>query len=159
MRTIAIPSHVLAILSALAAGPAAAKDDPLEFLHLLQREGYADVAIDYLDRIKTDPNAPKEVMEVWDLEMSRSKSEVAKQPTARPRPRYTEEAKALLERFIKANPNRPEAIQEAARVGGGTGHGGPVRRAAAQRTRPTRRKRPSSWPMPARSSRKSGRGS
>ena len=28
---------------------------------------------------------------------------------------WTEESKALLEQFIKANPDRPEAIQEAAR--------------------------------------------
>ena len=89
----------------------------MEFLHLLQKEGYADVAIDYLDQLKADPNAPKEIMDVWDLEMSRSKK-AARQGQAysdAQAKQWTEESKALLERFIKANPDRPEAIQEAAR--------------------------------------------
>ena len=57
MRTTCTLFSVLAILSALAVNPLVAKDDPIEFLHLLQREGYADVAIDYLDQIKADPSA------------------------------------------------------------------------------------------------------
>ena len=93
-----------------------AKDDPLEFLHLLQKEGYSDVAVDYLDQLKADPNAPKEIMDLWDLEMSRSKKEAAKQAYSDAKAKQlNEESKALLERFIKANPDKPEAIQEAAR--------------------------------------------
>ena len=116
MRITSTLSSVLVILSALAASPALAKDDPLEFLHLLQKEGYADVAVDFLEQIKADPNAPKEVMDLWDLEMSRSKKEAANQAyNAAQAKQWTEESKALLERFIKANPDRPEAIQEAAR--------------------------------------------
>ncbi|MGO9113503.1 MAG: hypothetical protein ACLP9L_30090 [Thermoguttaceae bacterium] len=107
--------NVLIILSALAVSPAAA-DDPLEFLHLLQREGYADVAIDYLDQIKTDPNAPKDVMEIWDLEMSRSKNEAAKDAYSPSQARQlTTDSKALLDRYAKAHPDRPEAIQEMAK--------------------------------------------
>ena len=79
MRTTCTLFSVLAILWALAVSPAAAKDDPLEFLHLLQKEGYADVAVDYLDQLKADPNAPKEIMDLWDLEMSRSKKEAVRQ--------------------------------------------------------------------------------
>jgi tetratricopeptide (TPR) repeat protein len=81
----------------------------------LQKAGYSDVAIDYLDRIKADPNAPKEILDLWDLEMSRSKKDAAKQAYNNEQAKqWTEESKALLERFIKANPTRPEAIQEAA---------------------------------------------
>jgi len=116
MRTTCTPFSVLAILSALAVGSATAKDDPLEFLHLLQKEGYPDVAIDYLDQIKADPNAPKEIMDLWDLEMSRSKKEAAKRAYSDAQAKQlTEESSALLERFVKANPDRPEAIQEAAK--------------------------------------------
>ncbi len=118
MRTTCTVFSVLAILSALAVNPLVAKDDPIEFLHLLQREGYADVAIDYLDQIKADPGAPKDVLDVWDLEMSRSKRDAADQKLAYDDvqgKQWTEESKALLERFIKSHPNRPEAIQEKAR--------------------------------------------
>jgi hypothetical protein len=117
MRTTCTLFTVLAILSTLAANPAMAKDDPLEFLHLLQSEGYADMAVDYLDQIKTDPNAPKEIMDLWDLEMSKSKQEKIKQAYSDTEAKQlAEESKALLERFIKAHPNRPEAIQEAAKL-------------------------------------------
>ena len=105
------------MLWALSASLATAKDDTLEFLHLLQREGYSDIAIDYLDQLKTDPNAPKDVMDLWDLEMSRSKKEAAKQAYSETQAKqWTEESKALFEQFIKAHPDRAEAIQEAARM-------------------------------------------
>ncbi len=117
MRTTLSLFSVLAFLSALAIRPAAA-EDPLEFLHVLQKDGYADVAIDYLDQMKSDPSTPKEIMDLWDLEMSRSKKEAAK-------PAYgysdakvqqlTKESKELLEQFVKAYPDRPEAIEEAAK--------------------------------------------
>ena len=45
MRTICTLFSIPAMFAALAIGPAMAKDDPMEFLHLLQKEGYADVAI------------------------------------------------------------------------------------------------------------------
>jgi tetratricopeptide (TPR) repeat protein len=107
---------ILALLSAPAINSATAKDDPLEFVHLLQREGYADVAIDYLDQLKSDPNTPKEIMDLWDLEMSRSKKEAVKLAYSDAQAKqWADDSKALLERFIKGNPNRPEAIQEAAR--------------------------------------------
>jgi hypothetical protein len=118
MRTACSFFGVLTILSAFAVGPAMAKDDPLEFLHLLQREGYPDVAIDYLDQFKADQNTPKEIMDVWGLEMSRSKKEAVRLRLAysdAQAKQWADESKALLEQFIKDNPTRPEAIQEAAR--------------------------------------------
>ncbi|MEI8375580.1 MAG: hypothetical protein WCJ35_22390 [Planctomycetota bacterium] len=116
MRTTCTLFSVLAIFSTLAVSSAMAKDDPLEFLHLLQKEGFPDIAIDYLDQIKADPNAPKEILDLWELEMSRSKKEAAKQAYSDAQAKQlTEESNALLERFVKANPDRPEAIQEAAK--------------------------------------------
>ena len=113
MRTTLFLFSSLAMLSALAVRPAAA-EAPLEFVHLLQREGYADVAIDYLDQLKADPGAPKEIMDSWDLEMSRSKKEAAKPSygygDARVK-QLTMESKELLERYVKAHPDQPESIQ------------------------------------------------
>jgi tetratricopeptide (TPR) repeat protein len=116
MRTTCTFLSVLAIFSALPANSIAAKDDPLDFLHLLQREGYSDVAVEYLDQLKSDPNAPKDIMDVWDLEMSKSKKAKAAEHAYSPgeAKQLAEESKALLDRFIKAHPNLPEAIQEKA---------------------------------------------
>ncbi len=132
MRTTCSVFSVLVILATLPVSPATARNDSLEFLHRLQKEGYADVAVDYLDSIKTDPDAPKEILDVSDLEMSRSMKEQARQGSysdAKAR-QLTEQSKALLEEFIKAHPDLPEAIQEKARCGNRSGQGGPGRRAA-----------------------------
>jgi hypothetical protein len=118
MRTTCTFFSILAILSVWAASPASAKDDPLEFIHLMQREGYADVAIDYLNQLKADPNAPKEVGDVWDLEMAKSKKQAVADGQAyndAQAKQWLDESKALIEKFVKDNPDRPEAIQEAAK--------------------------------------------
>ena len=161
MRTTCALFCVLAMLGPVAATAraAAAKDESVEFLHLLQKEGFGDEAVDYLNQLKDDPNAPKEITDLWDLEMSRSKSEAAKHAYSPSEAKqYNEESKAYLDKFVKAHPDRPEAIQEEARVAeerAAEGQLAVIRRSTA----PTRRKRPSSWPRPARSSTRSGRAS
>ena len=116
MRTILTLIGILVILASTAASPVLAREDTLEFLHLLQKEGYCDVAVEYLDQIKADPNTPKTIMDVWDLEMSRSKKGAARQAYSDAQAKkLIDESKALLEQFIKANPTLPEAIQEAAK--------------------------------------------
>ena len=118
MRTTCTLFTALALFGTLAVRPTVAKDDPLQLIHLLQNEGYPDVAIDYLQELKKDPNAPKDVMELWDLEMAKSMKEAYRQGRAydsAQAKKWAEESKTLLEQFVKANPNRPEAIQEAAR--------------------------------------------
>jgi tetratricopeptide (TPR) repeat protein len=106
-----------AVQLAAAAGRAP-KDDSLEFLHLLQSSGYADVASDYLDEIKNDPSSHKEVMEVWDLEMAKCKKDAVAQKlyyNDAQAKQWTAESKTLLEKFIKEHPDLPEAITEAAK--------------------------------------------
>ena len=152
MRTTYPLFIVLSLFAALVASPAAAKENPLDFLHLMQ-DDYPDIAVDYLDQLKADPdNAPKEIMDLWDLEMSRSKKKAAAFAyTPAQAQQLTETSKALLEKFIKANPDRPEAIQEAA-----AGRNSKLWRASIRSCVPpmcrTRPRRPNSWPMPARSS-------
>jgi hypothetical protein len=106
---------LLAIAAAWAAVPTAAKDDPLDFLHLMQKEGFADIAIDYLNDLKSDSSAPPEVMQLWDLEMSKSMREKAKAAyNAEEAKKLNEESKSLMEKFLKNNPSLPEAIKAAA---------------------------------------------
>ncbi len=97
------------------AAPADREDDSLDFLHLMQAEGFADISVEYLYGLKEQPNAPKEVVELWDLEMSRSKRAAAKLAYNETKGKQLlDEAKVHLDKFIKDHPNHPKAIQEAA---------------------------------------------
>ncbi len=80
---------LLAVILALPAiAAAAAKDDQLEFLHRMEKDGFADIAVDYLNDLKNDPgNAPPSIMRVWELEMSTAKRRrPSRGPTGPPRP-------------------------------------------------------------------------
>ncbi len=57
---------------ALYAGAASAREEPLRFIHALQRSGYGDMAVEYLDLLAKRPDLPPEIRDVWDLEMSKS---------------------------------------------------------------------------------------
>ena len=116
MKSILSSFVLFSLFLFLAAAPAAAKDDPLEFLHLMQKDGFADIAIDYLNDLKNDPNAPPEVMQLWDLEMSKSMREKAKNGaySAGEAKQLNEESKSLMDKFLKNNPSLPEAIKAAA---------------------------------------------
>ena len=50
----------------------AAAERPLRFIHVLQKNGYGDMAVQYLEILAKRPDLPPEVRDVWDLEMSRS---------------------------------------------------------------------------------------
>jgi len=97
------------------AGTARAVDDPVEFLRALQGGGYPDVAVDYLNALKDNPKAPKEILDVWDWEMSKSLRAASRwaynETEAK---RYAEQAEAHLKKFIDENPKRPEAIRAGA---------------------------------------------
>ena len=114
MKSTCISLTLLTLVS-LAASPAAAKDDPLEFLHRMQKDGFADIAIEYLNDLKSDPNAPPEIMQLWDLEMSQSMREQVKSAyNADEAKQLREQSKALMDKFLKNNPNVPEATKAAA---------------------------------------------
>jgi tetratricopeptide (TPR) repeat protein len=104
-----------ATLGWLPAGPARAVDDPVEFLRALQNNGYPDVAVDYLNALKKDPGAPKEILGVWDWEMSKSLKAAAKWAYSETDAKKDmEQAETHLKKFIDENPKRPEAIRAAA---------------------------------------------
>ncbi len=106
---------VLGLVAVLSLGHAAAKDDALRFLHLMQEQGFGDVAIEYLDELKSEPNPPAEIIRLWDLEMSKSKQAAAKIAyNDAAKKQLTDDAKSLMEKFVKAHPDLPEAIEAAA---------------------------------------------
>ena len=110
---------LLVTLSAVSSGPALAKDDALEFLHRMEKGGFADITVDYLNDLKNDPdNAPPAIMRIWELEMSAAKREKARTGAYGPEEarRLMEESKQLLDEFIKSHPTFPEAIQAAAEM-------------------------------------------
>jgi tetratricopeptide (TPR) repeat protein len=106
----------LAAFGWLGSRTAQAVDDPVEFLHALQDGGYPDIAVEYLKAIKDKPDAPKEIIALWDLEMSRSlRASASMAYNEEEAKRITDEAQRYLEKFIKDNPDHPEAVKEDAR--------------------------------------------
>jgi hypothetical protein len=110
-------SRILLIVAVAAYGflgcpSARAEDNPLEFLHALQENGYPDIAVEYLKMLKDKPDAPKEVMEIWDWEMCRSLRASSKLAYDEAQAKkWAEEAQGYLEKFIKENPNHPAAVK------------------------------------------------
>lgn len=106
---------LLASFFTLSSRAALAADDPLDFLHALQDNGFSDVAVDYLKAIKEQPDGPKQVLDVWNLEMSRSLRAASKSAYSEAdAKRDMDNANKYLEKFIAENPKRPEAIEAAA---------------------------------------------
>ena len=93
---------------------ASAEERDLAFVHALQnsKPPLGDVAADYLQALIKQPDCPAEVRDVFDLEMSKS-LRVQSQNIADPAERAAMQAKSqeYLDRFIKAKPNHPEAVQ------------------------------------------------
>jgi len=104
---------VVSVLTAacLCAQPAAAQDADLEFIHAMQDQGYGDVAVDYLKMLQQRKDLPDAIRGVWDFEMSRSLKAAAKVAyTPEEAEKLTNEAQDYLNKFLKENPNHPEAM-------------------------------------------------
>ena len=68
----AIAVLLASLLTSHAADAASAAEDPLRFVHVLQQNGYGDMAVEYLELLAKRPDLPPEVRDVWDLEMAKS---------------------------------------------------------------------------------------
>lgn len=100
----------LCALATLCANSASAKEAPLRFLHALQRDGYGDMAVDYLNTLAKRPNMPVEIRDVWDLEMSKSLKIAAVDAfDTRDRERLIESSQKHLAKFLKEKPDHPAA--------------------------------------------------
>lgn len=87
-----------------------AGEDPLRFIHILQRTGYGDMAVEYLNLLANRPDMPPEIREVWELEMSRSLKAAADDAfDAKDYERLIDESQRHLAKFLKEKPDHPAA--------------------------------------------------
>ena len=87
-----------------------AEEQPLRFLHALQRNGYGDMAIEYLKILDQRADLPGEVRDVWDLEMSKSlKAAAAGAFDEREYEAMMEQSQKYLAKFLEEKPDHPDA--------------------------------------------------
>ncbi len=104
----AILLAVLFLPLSLFAATASAGEQPLRFLKVLRENGYGDMAVEYLRILDKRRDLPKEVRDVWDLEMSKSlRAAAADAYDNRERERLTEESQKYLAKFIREKPDHP----------------------------------------------------
>ena len=116
---------------------ARAADDPrfaADFVQGLRERGYYDLALEYLDQLRQDPETPADLKKTLDFEEGRTLIEAA---THANDPDVSKEkldqAKVKIEAFVKANPDLPADHRGPGRPGP------PALRARADRGRPRRR--------------------
>ncbi|MBN1394917.1 MAG: hypothetical protein JW959_07835 [Pirellulales bacterium] len=87
---------------------ASAGEEPLRILQVLRENGYADVAVKYLEKLAERPEMPAEVRDVWDLEMSKSLSAAAADAyDEREYERLAAASQRHLAKFIREHPDHP----------------------------------------------------
>ena len=112
----------LAILVCATGGPAIcqAAEPYLEFVRALRSRGYYDYAVQYLDQIAAASGTPADIRRVVPYEKAITLvqgTRIVRNPDMQRR--QLDEAEALLEQFVKANPNDPriaKARSERARI-------------------------------------------
>jgi tetratricopeptide (TPR) repeat protein len=105
---------VLSIIALAAATLVSAAEQPLKFLHLLQQNGYGDMAVGYLEILAARPDLPQEVRDVWDLEMANSLMVAAADAfDARDKERLLKESREHLAKFVREKPNHPATAMAA----------------------------------------------
>ena len=103
---------------AISAGTASAREEPLRFVHALQRADYGDMAVEYLNLLAKQPEMPPEIRDVWDLEMSKTLKAAATDAfDAHERERLLDESQEHLAKFLKEKPGHPAAANALAEWG------------------------------------------
>jgi tetratricopeptide (TPR) repeat protein len=92
----------------------------LKFLNALRERGYSDLAIDFAEQLRQDPDTPKELGVLLDYEQARSiLTETAGMADLERKSQELEKARVKLDAFTKANPNHrlaPQALVEMANL-------------------------------------------
>jgi tetratricopeptide (TPR) repeat protein len=108
---------------AAAADPGAGGEDPRvvpQFLQGLRERGYYDLAADYLERVRTQPDAPADLVTAADYELGRLLlDEGSKTGDLVRRKDLLDRARIKLDAFTRANPDHPrapDALMELARI-------------------------------------------
>lgn len=97
---------------------AAAEEPAADFLSALRKKGYYDVAIDYLDHLKTSPVAPQKVRETIGYERGVTLVDGAKhQRDFALREKQLDEAQAALEEFVAQQPNHDKTFSASSQLG------------------------------------------
>ncbi len=105
----------LIALVGLVAGPVPgwAAEDPRtvrRFLQELKDHGFHDLALEYLNQLRADPTLPADFKAVLDYEEGRTLiDEAIRTGDAVMAEEFLKEARAKLDGFVKAHPQRPEA--------------------------------------------------
>ena len=116
----------MALALALAAPPTLpAADEPsagtqlaLRFVQGLRDRGYADLAVDYLEGLRTAGDTPDDLRSILDLEEGSSLLEEANGTAeSNRRGNLFEQARAKLEKFLKEHPEHPLAGEALKKVG------------------------------------------
>lgn len=102
------------LLGSLAAAPGRAqapqKEKAWEFLDGLRQRGYCDLALDYLEQIKTSPRCPDDLKEQIDYEAGVTLVAGAAQlGTPQAQEKEFNDARDRFNKFIKEHPNHPMA--------------------------------------------------
>jgi hypothetical protein len=98
------------LLVVLIPGFATAKEPHQKFLRALQESGYADVALEYIDRMEKDPELPPELRLTLDLERSNSLRKAAETAyDVRQAEQMLVDAQKYLDKFLKEHPDHPAA--------------------------------------------------
>ncbi len=93
-------------------GIASGAEEAARFLQALKERGYYDLAVEYIQQMRTSPLCPESFREVLDYELGLALIDWARTGGARSE-QVLEEARAALERFLRERPTRPE-VGEAA---------------------------------------------
>lgn len=92
----------------------------IKFLEGLRAHGYHDLALDYIEQLRKDPDTPADLKEVLEFEEGRSLlAESSGSSDLESKHQQLEKARTKLDAFAKAHPNHrlaPEALVEMARL-------------------------------------------
>ena len=98
----------------------------------MQEKGYHEIAVEYLNMLKQQPALPPDMASVWDLEMSKSlRGSATRALNAKDFEESMNSAQQHLDKFLKENPNHPEAVNALVSAGDvfdGPGPAAPARR-------------------------------
>lgn len=87
--------------------PAKAVEEAERFLRALKERGYFDLAVDYIEQMRTSPLCPESFRELLDYELGLALVDLVRSGGPRSE-QLLEQARTALERFLREKPNRPE---------------------------------------------------
>lgn len=93
-------------------GRGRAEEPYLDFLRGLHEQGYGELSILYLEKIKTHPSLPEDLKTTFDLEMATSLRVAAEEtPNADLKQKHLVDAQVLLDKFLKEHAQHESAAK------------------------------------------------